>query len=173
MTHPRPPVRPHHTGPGNSRQCGQRSPVSRRPADVSHGAPDPASAPRLDLDDRALLLEVTDTNWVPPPVVAPVEVTTVLGNLEDNAIEAARLGGRRPATVEVTLVADGSTLHLSVVDSGDGIPSRLSGDIVADGVSARDSKERGEPQRSPGTSRLPEPATRRRWEASMSSCASS
>src|SRR6266511_2115902 len=63
--------------------------------------------------EKGVRLELGDTSWVPGRVVAPVEVTTVLGNLVGNALEAARRGTRRPAWVEVSLVADGETLHVS------------------------------------------------------------
>src|SRR5262249_12878239 len=64
-------------------------------------------------------------------------------NLVDNALEAARLGARRPAWVEVSLLADGDTLHISVVDSGEGVPPELTEDIFSAGVSTRDGEERG------------------------------
>jgi two-component system CitB family sensor kinase len=77
-------------------------------------------------------------------VGCPVEVTTVVGNLVDNAMEAARLGTRSPAWVEVNLVADGATLHVSVGDSGDGVPRPLREKIFLDGVSTRDGDGRGQ-----------------------------
>ena len=51
-------------------------------------------------------------------------------------IDAARLGARRPAVVEVELIQEGSTLHLTVADSGDGVA--LDRDAVfVEGVSTR------------------------------------
>ncbi len=93
--------------------------------------------------EKAVQLRVSETAWVPGRITAPAEVTTVVGNLVDNALEAARLGQRRPAWVEVDLLADGDTLHLTVVDSGDGVPEALREDIFRDGVSTRDGAERG------------------------------
>ncbi|GDY31945.1 histidine kinase [Gandjariella thermophila] len=101
------------------------------------------SAKTARAQEKAVTLRVGETSWVPGKVVAPVEVTTVLGNLVDNAIEAARLGGRRPAGVEVDLLADGRTLHVSVVDTGDGVPNRLRDAVFAEGVSTRDGESRG------------------------------
>jgi two-component system CitB family sensor kinase len=101
------------------------------------------SAKTARAQEKAVTLEVDETSWVPTKVVAPVEVTTVLGNLVDNALEAARLGGRRPARVEVDLLADGRTLHVSVADSGDGVSNRLRQAIFAQGVSTRDGESRG------------------------------
>jgi two-component system CitB family sensor kinase len=88
-------------------------------------------------------LELGEESWVPSRVVAPVEVTTVVGNLVDNALDAARLGGTRPAWVEVDLVADGHALHVSVADSGDGVPESLRDRVFTEGVSTSDGEGRG------------------------------
>jgi two-component system CitB family sensor kinase len=110
--------------------------------------PDPylqafVSAKSVAAAEKGVTLEVGEASWVPGKVVAPVEVTTVLGNLVDNAVEAARLGARRPARVELDLVADGSTLHVSVIDSGDGVPERLRDVVFLEGVSTKDSPGHG------------------------------
>ncbi len=49
------------------------------------------------------------------------DATAVLGNLIDNAIAAAVRGSERPAWVEVELLDAGGDLHVSVLDSGDGV----------------------------------------------------
>src|SRR3954468_159427 len=49
-------------------------------------------------------------------------VLTVLGNLIDNAVDAARTSARSPATAEVSLqLLDDGTLRIAVADSGEGI----------------------------------------------------
>ncbi|SHE94865.1 sensor histidine kinase [Streptoalloteichus hindustanus] len=101
------------------------------------------AAKTAEAEEKGVSLQVGPASWVPSRVVAPVEVTTVVGNLVDNALEAARLGARRPAWVEVDLLAEGTTLHVSVVDSGDGVPNRLRSAIFSDGVSTRDGEGRG------------------------------
>jgi two-component system, CitB family, sensor kinase len=101
------------------------------------------SAKTARAQEKAVTLEVGETSWVPARVIAPVEVTTVLGNLVDNALEAARLGTRRPARIEVDLLAEGRSLHVSVLDTGDGVPNRLRDAIFAQGVSTRDGEARG------------------------------
>ncbi|MRH90050.1 GHKL domain-containing protein [Nocardia sp. SYP-A9097] len=83
---------------------------------------------------------------------APVDVTTVLGNLLDNAIEAAReqaaaggtdvapapeCGTDEPPVVEVELVQEGETLHLTVADSGAGVAVDLVDSVFSEGVSTR------------------------------------
>ncbi|MCJ0891616.1 sensor histidine kinase [Rhodococcus sp. ARC_M12] len=81
-----------------------------------------------------------ENTWVGGEVAVPVDVTTVLGNLVDNAIDAARMGVRRPAEVEVELVQDGSTLHIVVVDSGDGVDLELD-QVFVEGVSTKSTAE--------------------------------
>jgi two-component system CitB family sensor kinase len=53
-------------------------------------------------------------------LVHPEDVTTVLGNLVDNGIDAAARSERTPRWVEVEALRHGDELHLSVMDSGDG-----------------------------------------------------
>jgi two-component system CitB family sensor kinase len=82
-------------------------------------------------------LSLSDTSWLPHKLVAPVEVITVLGNLVNNAIEAASGSTRRPAEVVVDLLADGTDLVLSVSNTGDGLaPDRVEA-IFVEGVSSR------------------------------------
>ena len=95
------------------------------------------SAKKSVAGEKGVELELGETSWVPRTVTAPLEVTTVLGNLVDNAIDAARAGRARPARVEVDLLADGTTLHLSVVDTGDGVPERSREEIFGEGVSSK------------------------------------
>ncbi|MEV0051322.1 sensor histidine kinase [Saccharopolyspora shandongensis] len=95
------------------------------------------SAKKAVAAERGVELELGETSWVPSAAIAPVEVMTVVGNLVDNAIDAARLGSTRPARVEVDLLADGTTLHVSVVDTGDGVPEPLREKIFTEGVSTK------------------------------------
>ncbi len=82
-------------------------------------------------------LTLSETSWVPQKLLAPVEVVTVLGNLVDNALDAASSSLVRPATVEVDLIADGRTLVVSVADSGDGVPPDRLDAIFVEGSSTR------------------------------------
>ncbi|QHG80691.1 ATP-binding protein [Rhodococcus rhodochrous] len=86
--------------------------------------------------EQGVTLVLGENTWVHATVRAPVDVTTVLGNLLDNAIEAARTSGRAPAEIEVELMEDGADLHVSVADTGDGVDPELP-DIFAEGATTR------------------------------------
>jgi two-component system, CitB family, sensor kinase len=101
------------------------------------------AAKTAEAAEKDVRLALADTSWVGTRVTAPVEVTTVLGILVDNALEAARGGTRRPAWIDLALLEDADTLHISVVDSGDGVPPDLGEHIFTAGVSTRDGDGRG------------------------------
>lgn len=84
------------------------------------------SAKKSSAAEKGVDLELGETSWVESPVTHPVEITTVVGNLVDNACEAAQLGARS-ARVEVDLLSEADVLHVSVLDSGDGVlrPDRI------------------------------------------------
>ena len=65
-------------------------------------------------------------------------VLTVVGNLIDNAIDAAAQG-RAPREVELTLVAAESDLLIRVRDSGPGVPHDMREQIFMDGVTTKSS----------------------------------
>ena len=71
--------------------------------------------------EAGVTLKIGENTWVSGRLVLPVDVTTVLGNLLDNAIDAARMSGNPTKEVEVELLQEGSTLHITVADSGDGV----------------------------------------------------
>ncbi|MEU7767243.1 sensor histidine kinase [Nocardia sp. NPDC049190] len=76
--------------------------------------------------------------WVEGSLADPVDVTTVLGNLLDNAIEAVRASDRPVRQVEVELVQENSTLHSTVTDSGDGVAPELVDSLFTEGTSTRE-----------------------------------
>ncbi|MQY04086.1 sensor histidine kinase [Actinomadura macrotermitis] len=113
---------------------------------VTGGLPDPLPDPYLQAflsakaavaAERGVRLDIGAGSYVPGRVAEPLDVTTVVGNLVDNAVEAARAGHRRPARVEVELLGDGRDLHVTVTDSGDGLPAALRETVFDDGVSTR------------------------------------
>ncbi|WP_378741706.1 ATP-binding protein [Nocardia brasiliensis] len=79
--------------------------------------------------------------WVAGSLADAVDVTTVLGNLLDNAIEAVRAADNPVKQVEVELVQEDSTLHITVADSGDGVAPELIDVLFTEGTSTRDSRD--------------------------------
>ncbi|MFZ4893343.1 ATP-binding protein [Plantibacter sp. Mn2098] len=75
----------------------------------------------VEAAERGVLLTLGSETLVTGSLCDPEDVTTVLGNLIDNAITAAVDGRTKPAWVEVEVLDHGSELHLSVMDSGDGV----------------------------------------------------
>lgn len=87
--------------------------------------------------EAGVTLRISESTWVPGQLALPVDVTTVLGNLIDNAIDAARTGVSAAKVVEVELLQDNSTLHITVADSGDGVADALADDIFIEGTSTK------------------------------------
>jgi sensor histidine kinase regulating citrate/malate metabolism len=63
------------------------------------------------------------------------DVATVVGNLVDNAIEAA--AGSEEAWVEVGISHDTTTVRITVSDSGPGVPERVAADVFEQGVTTK------------------------------------
>jgi two-component system, CitB family, sensor kinase len=83
--------------------------------------------------EAGVTLKIGENTWVSGRLVLPVDVTTVVGNLLDNAIDAARLSDHETKEVEVELLQEGSTLHVTVVDSGDGVAPDFVEDLFTEG----------------------------------------
>jgi two-component system, CitB family, sensor kinase len=87
--------------------------------------------------EAGVTLMIGENTWVSGRLALPVDVTTVLGNLLDNAIYAARTGSSETKVVEVELLQDGSTLHITVADSGDGIAPDFIEHVFTEGRSTK------------------------------------
>ncbi|XBB67968.1 ATP-binding protein [Nocardioides sp. WV_118_6] len=88
-------------------------------------------------EERGVTLELDPGSRL--PVLAPdlgADLTTVVGNLVDNAVDAC--AGRREATVEVWLHADDEAVHLRVRDNGPGIPAELREAVLVRGYSTKE-----------------------------------
>lgn len=77
-------------------------------------------AKALEAERRGVTLRIGPDADVSGSLLHPEDVTTVLGNLVDNGIDAAAASTRTPRWVEVEALRHGAELHLSVMDSGDG-----------------------------------------------------
>ncbi|MBF4512342.1 Spo0B domain-containing protein [Plantibacter sp. VKM Ac-2885] len=75
----------------------------------------------VEAAERGVLVTIGSETLVTGSLCDPEDVTTVLGNLLDNAVNAAVAGRVRPAWVEVEVLDHGTELHCSVMDSGDGV----------------------------------------------------
>lgn len=89
-------------------------------------------------DERDVRLRVMDDSAVGPAITEVSEVLTVVGNLIDNAIDAAAQAPA-PRWVELTIVAAERDLLVRVRDSGPGVPSAMREAIFMDGVTTKSS----------------------------------
>ena len=88
----------------------------------------------VEADERGVSLRIGPETLVRGQVTEPQDVTTVLGNLIDNAVDAAVSGTSDERWVELELLDEegegGGTLHVVVADSGDGLPDGADPDAV-------------------------------------------
>ncbi|GAA2091925.1 sensor histidine kinase [Streptomyces albiaxialis] len=86
--------------------------------------------------ERGVALTVSPGTLLPDRLIGPSELATVLGNLVDNALDAA--AGSADARVEVALtVRDTTGVALRVSDSGPGIPPDRREMVFAEGWSTK------------------------------------
>jgi two-component system CitB family sensor kinase len=83
--------------------------------------------------EAGVTLTIGENTWVSGRLVLPVDVTTVVGNLLDNAIDAARSGSSPIKEVEIELLQEDSALHVIVLDSGDGVAANFVEDLFTEG----------------------------------------
>jgi two-component system, CitB family, sensor kinase len=89
-------------------------------------------------DERDVRLRVADDSHIGDPVSDVSEVLTVVGNLIDNAIDAAAQTPG-PRWVELTIVAVEHDLLIRVRDSGPGVPQDMREAIFMYGVTTKSS----------------------------------
>ncbi|WP_027465963.1 sensor histidine kinase [Curtobacterium sp. UNCCL17] len=95
----------------------------------------------VEAAERGVLLRIGAETLVQGTITEPGDVTTVLGNLVDNAVSAALTGDEQSRDggspwVEVEVLDDGATLHLSVMDSGPGVPDDAADSLFVRGPAA-------------------------------------
>lgn len=88
--------------------------------------------------ERDVELRLLPDSKVGQRITAITQVLTVVGNLIDNAIDAAALAPA-PREIELTLVAADSDLLIRVRDTGPGVPHDLRDQIFTDGVTTKSS----------------------------------
>jgi two-component system CitB family sensor kinase len=83
--------------------------------------------------ERGVTLRIVPGTLLPDRVVDPRDLVTVLGNLVDNALDAAA------SEVEVELRPERDTVLLRVGDDGPGVPPELRGKIFDEGWTTKES----------------------------------
>lgn len=87
--------------------------------------------------EAGVTLTIGDNTWVSGRLLLPVDVTTVLGNLVDNAIDATRAATTQAKVVEVELLQENSTLHITVADSGAGVAAEFVDQLFVEGTTTK------------------------------------
>ena len=86
--------------------------------------------------ERGVELVLTDDSWLADTHGRGPELVTVVGNLVDNAIDAAA-GGPPPGRVVVDIRQDEDGIRIEVRDSGTGIPPDRTDEVFRDGFSTK------------------------------------
>lgn len=85
--------------------------------------------------ERGVTLTLTEDSQLPAEGLDTSAVLTIIGNLIDNAIDAAA-DGSPPPDVTVRL-SGGESVRIEVSDSGDGVPEGLVPEIFSDGFTTK------------------------------------
>ncbi|WKX72999.1 sensor histidine kinase [Streptomyces sp. XD-27] len=86
--------------------------------------------------ERGVSLRISTDTLLPDRVVDPPGLVTVVGNLVDNALDAA--SGSPDPWVEVGLTARGRTVVLTVADTGPGVPADRRDLVFTEGWSTKE-----------------------------------
>ncbi|MCV7172259.1 Spo0B domain-containing protein [Mycobacterium manitobense] len=87
--------------------------------------------------EAGVTLTIGENTWVSGRLELPVDVTTVLGNLVDNAIDATRSATGAVKEVEIELLQEHSTLHITVADSGSGVDPEFVDRLFVEGTTTK------------------------------------
>ncbi|HWD68608.1 MAG TPA: sensor histidine kinase [Solirubrobacteraceae bacterium] len=86
--------------------------------------------------ERGVALTLTDDSQLPAAGLDTSSVLTIVGNLIDNAIDAAA-AGPGPAAVIVRLASD-DAIRIEVSDTGEGVPPEVASQIFIDGFTTKE-----------------------------------
>jgi two-component system CitB family sensor kinase len=85
--------------------------------------------------EQGVVLRVTDDSHLDQPEIDPEALLTIIGNLVDNAIEA--LAGQPPRREITVRLDDTDGVHITVTDTGPGIPASDIGKVFLDGYTTK------------------------------------
>jgi len=86
--------------------------------------------------ERGVTLTLTEDSQLPARVIDTGRVLTIVGNLIDNAIDAAATGPP-PGAVTLLLLADNQVVTIEVTDTGTGVSEEIAPMIFNDGFSTK------------------------------------
>jgi two-component system CitB family sensor kinase len=86
--------------------------------------------------ERGVSLEISEDSHLITTAIDTSTMVSVIGNLIDNAIDAAAAGGP-PARVKVDLAAREENVTIAVSDTGPGVPEELGARIFTDGFTTK------------------------------------
>ncbi|WP_069627856.1 sensor histidine kinase [Streptomyces niveus] len=86
--------------------------------------------------ERGVSLRISPATLLPDRLVDPQGLVTVLGNLVDNALDAA--AGSEDPRIEVEVRAEGRTVVLRISDSGPGVPPEQRELVFAEGWTTKE-----------------------------------
>jgi two-component system CitB family sensor kinase len=93
--------------------------------------------------ERGVELQLVEDASLEHPLIDAREGLTLLGNLIDNALDAAACGDRRPPLVRVFLADDAGALLVRVRDTGAGVPPSERERVFEPGYSTKEGAARG------------------------------
>jgi two-component system CitB family sensor kinase len=88
--------------------------------------------------ERGVQLELSEDSRLTETAIGTNAMLSIIGNLIDNAIDAAA-GGGAPAKVTVCLTTCAENVRIEVSDTGSGVPKELTGRIFTDGFTTKPS----------------------------------
>lgn len=89
-----------------------------------------------EASERGIRLEITDDTWLGETPEKSQALTTIIGNLIDNAFDAVA-GTGRSGRIVVSIVEDDDQIAVQVSDNGPGVPTDSAESIFADGFSTK------------------------------------
>ena len=88
-----------------------------------------------EASERGIALQISDSTWLGETPERVQAMTTILGNLIDNAFEA--VAGEAGGRVEVEIVEEDHAVQIRVTDNGPGVPADRAGLIFVDGYTTK------------------------------------